>query len=227
MPLLVVQGWVARRRAVPLPEPEGARSGARGRGADLRLLVLGDSSALGIGVAHQDAALLGQVLDRLCPQRRVRFDLVAVSGARTADALGWLDDLPEGPFDVVITALGVNDVTKLVPRRRFVAQQRALLTALQAQFGAGRIVVSGLPHVHEFPVLPQPLRGLLGRRAARFDAGLQAVAAGQPRCVHIAADMTLSTANMSPDGFHPGPPVYAAWADKVAHAVRDLVPGEG
>src|SRR4051812_15874048 len=57
-PLLVAQALATRRRAPVLPEAEGARDGALGA-ADaptLRVLVAGDSSAAGVGVARQDQA---------------------------------------------------------------------------------------------------------------------------------------------------------------------------
>jgi lysophospholipase L1-like esterase len=30
---------------------------------------------------------------------------------------------------------------------------------------------------------------------------------------------------MASDGFHPGPPIYAAWADRVAQRVRESIRG--
>ena len=52
-PLLLVQGRWVRRRTPLLPEPPGPRAGVIGQGPVLRLLIVGDSSAAGVGVAHQ------------------------------------------------------------------------------------------------------------------------------------------------------------------------------
>ena len=61
-PLLVAQALATRRRAPVLPEAEGPREGRVGRGAGaLRLLIAGDSSAAGVGVAHQRDALAGHL----------------------------------------------------------------------------------------------------------------------------------------------------------------------
>ena len=62
-PLLVAQAMATRRRAPVLPEADGPRDGvsARGERAALRLLIAGDSSAAGVGVAHQDMALAGHL----------------------------------------------------------------------------------------------------------------------------------------------------------------------
>ena len=57
-PLLYAQAQGVRAGVVPLPEPPGPRKGCEGRGTDaLRLLVIGDSSAAGVGADHQDEAL--------------------------------------------------------------------------------------------------------------------------------------------------------------------------
>ena len=52
-PLLLWQGRAVRARALKLPEAAGPREGREGQGAPaLRLLVVGDSSAAGVGVEH-------------------------------------------------------------------------------------------------------------------------------------------------------------------------------
>ncbi|MEO0905461.1 MAG: hypothetical protein AAFX89_11955, partial [Pseudomonadota bacterium] len=45
------------------------------------------------------------------------------------------------------------------------------------------------------------------------------LAAARSDCVALRFNMGLDETNMSPDGFHPGPTVYARWADEVAQVV--------
>ncbi len=215
MPVLLAQGAYLRRTARLLPEPAGARQGVTGDGPPLRMLIIGDSSALGVGVTTQDDALLGQMVRRLTHKFRVDYTLVAMSGARTCDVLKWLDDLPQGPFDLVITALGVNDVTKAVTLRQFRRRQIALVAGLKARLADPFVIVSGLPPVHQFPLLPPLLKWILGRQARRFDRRLDDVAAAHPRCAIARPTIGLGVHNMAADGFHPGPEVYAAWADTI------------
>ncbi|MEJ8563055.1 SGNH/GDSL hydrolase family protein [Yoonia sp. GPGPB17] len=220
MPVLLGQAVHVRTRYVELPEPIGARSGTVGSGPPLRLLVIGDSSALGIGVTTQADALLGQLTERLQAHATVTYDLVAKTGAKTADVLGWIDELPGPKYDVIVTALGVNDVTKGVSLRRWLQQQASLIDQLSSRFDSPKIIISGLPPIGQFPLLPHPLRWVLGRQAARFDRHLHALAAARSDCVALQFNMGLNAANMSEDGFHPGPTVYARWADEVAQIVR-------
>lgn len=185
----------------------------------MRVLIVGDSSAAGVGVPDQSEALLGQLTARLQDHLTVHYDLMARIGARTADVLAWLDDMPAGRYDIVVTALGVNDVTKGVSLRTWLRQQRQMLDRMKAQFGCTKIIVSGLPPIGQFPLLPQPLRWVLGRQAARFDRHLHALAAERTDCVALRFSMGLDESNMSEDGYHPGPRVYAAWADEVAQVI--------
>jgi len=216
MPVLLVQAMYLRMTVVRLPEPEGPRRGTVGEGPKLRLLILGDSSAAGVGVQVQDDALLGQVTALLAEVATVEFQLIARTGAKTGDVLGWLDDMPQGPFDVVVVALGVNDVTKAVTLRKWLTQQSTLLDQLVQSFGAKHVVVSGLPPMRDFPLLPQPLRWVLGRQAERFDRALHALVAVRDDSSAVTIDLQVSDDNMSPDGFHPGAEVYATWAAAVA-----------
>ena len=224
LPVLIGQALYVRHNIAELPEPHGARSGTTGSGPGLRILILGDSSAVGLGVDTQAEALLGQVIKSLSPQFTLTYDLVAVTGARTVDALGWLSDLPAEGYDVVVTAFGVNDVTKGTSLRRFIELQGRLIARLQTEHHAKLIVVSGLPPVSEFPALPHPLRWVLGKQARRFDLALHQLVETRQGCATLVFDMTLETSNMSRDGFHPGPVVYEAWAKNVARVVQARVP---
>ena len=219
--LLLAQAVYLRWTVLRLPEPRGSRNGVAGHGPLLRVLILGDSSAAGVGVDHQDEALLGQLTDRLSSYATVDYKLLAVTGARTGDVLGWVDQLPSVPFDVVVVALGVNDVTKGVSLRKWLRQTASLLDRLVTDFDARYVFVSGLPPMRDFPLLPQPLRWVLGRQADRFDRALHAMVETRDDATRITIDMRLNEGNMSADGFHPGADVYAAWADEVAAGILE------
>ena len=93
-PLLVAQGLWTRRRVPVLAEAAGPRDGEVGVGPPLQLLIVGDSSAAGVGVTHQDQALAGHLTRTLAAAARVRvhWRLVARSGVTSARALDLLRD---------------------------------------------------------------------------------------------------------------------------------------
>ena len=133
-PLLVAQAVRTRKRAPVLPEPAGPRQGRVGQGdAELRLLIAGDSSAAGVGVAHQDQALAGHLSRALHRHtaRPVRWALHAQSGLTTQQVFALLRAAAPPPADVAVVLSGVNDVIDLVPTRRAV-QQRAAAGRLAA-----------------------------------------------------------------------------------------------
>lgn len=225
LPLLLAQAVVVRRKALILPEPPGARSGHAGIGPALRVLIAGDSSAAGVGAPSQGAALSGQLARALTPHFRVRWRLEARTGITTGETLAHLSRLEPEPFDIAILALGVNDVTRVVTRRRWVALQQGLHHLLQDRFGVRHIYASGLPPMGLFPLLPQPLRWTLGAHAGRLDEALAAIAAQGSNVRHIPFDFPQHARFFADDGYHPSPVAYAHWADVLTRLIlRDKSP---
>ncbi len=219
-PVLLAQGRRVRRTVPVLPEAEGPREGDSGSGPLLRLLILGDSAAAGVGARTQDEALSGQLAVSLAPTFRLRWKLLAFTGATTTDMLDHLQGLPAEAFDVVVTSLGVNDVTGRVSLAAWRRAQQELIAVLQARFGARHILLSGLPPMHRFPALPQPLRWYVGSRARDFNRALASVAASRPGCEFLAlGHEMMDTSAMAGDGFHPGPPIYALWAREATRRI--------
>ncbi|MEL7097226.1 MAG: SGNH/GDSL hydrolase family protein [Pseudomonadota bacterium] len=223
-PVLVAQGaWVAARTP-SLPEALGHHSGAIGEGPPLRVLFVGDSSMAGVGVIHLDDALPGQILSRLAPHFAVTWHMHARSGATTASTSRTL---PPHKCDIAIVALGVNDLTRLVPLRRWLAQTEALIEQLETG-GARQVHLSAMPPVGRFPAIPSPLSWVLGRQAARMTEGLAALARRRGALLHILPETALTPDMVASDGFHPGHATYAVWGEMVASAILrtpDTPPG--
>ncbi|HEV6967543.1 SGNH/GDSL hydrolase family protein [Roseateles sp.] len=217
-PLLLWQGRRVRATALRLPEAAGERMRA---GDGLRLLIVGDSSAAGVGAAHQDEALAGCLARLLADRlgRPVGWQLVATSGHRSAQALAQLQATELAAADVLVTALGVNDVVDQVARGEALAALDAIDALARERAGVRLSLHCAAPPMQAFPLLPQPLRWFFGRQAAGFNAALAARLAGQAsrRVVHLPEAMQRDAAAlMAADGFHPGPRGYALWAEALA-----------
>jgi lysophospholipase L1-like esterase len=215
-PLLLLQGKRVRRVTPVLPEPPGPREGVAGDGPTLRILVLGDSAGAGVGASSQDEALSGRIVAQLRNRFRVEWRVVARTGATTASTIRHLERAEAFATDAVVTSLGVNDVTGDVGVAAFLAQQGRLHELLRAKFGARFILASGLPPMHHFPALPQPLRWYLGARARELDRALAASLPDGHGTEHLPFQGDVDAARMASDGFHPGPPVYEAWGAAAA-----------
>ncbi|HVL57255.1 MAG TPA: SGNH/GDSL hydrolase family protein, partial [Burkholderiaceae bacterium] len=200
-----------------------------GGGADapaaLRLLIVGDSSAAGVGVAMQCDALTGQLADEL--GRRgiapLRWRLAAATGAEAADAPALLAPLGNEPFDVAIAVFGVNDTTALRPPQRYLAAVERATEMLRQRHGVRAVLWSGLPPMHRLPALPQPLRWVLGSHARVLDRSLAAWCRRSDRAdaplrhvpLAIEGDRTL----IASDGFHPATGACRVWARLLADAI--------
>lgn len=222
LPVLAAQGLWVRARVPRLPEAAGPRSGRFGTGTPLRVLIVGDSSAAGVGVALQDDALAGQLAARLGGAYDVSWQLHARSGATTAQVLAEIQAMELGRFDVAVVGLGVNDCKNGVPLARWVAQSCTLYDLLRTKCGVRLICASALPPMGDLPALPRPLSTAMAARAAVFDAALAGMVEQMPDLRRVRPDIAIDAQVMATDGFHPGPRVYAAWAEAVAAEVETL-----
>ena len=183
----------------------------------MRVLITGDSAAAGVGAPHQQQALAGQLPPRLaqsfsCP---IEWSLVARTGLTVESLCGLLaqQDPPE-PVDIVLVSIGVNEVTAGTDVSAWQSRLDGLHELLTGRLGARFVLYSGIPPMHRFPALPQPLRWFLGRRARRLDSALAQWVTQVPGA-HRVQLPDLPDEAIAADGFHPGVQAYRAWAEAV------------
>jgi len=218
-PLFLLEGLYARTVTAKLPEAAGARSGLAGSGPVLRMLVLGDSAAAGVGVDRQEDALGGQVLQQLAKKFSVQWKIVARIGANTESALHELQEQPPEKYDVALLSLGVNDVTASRSLNDWILLQKRLVDLLREQCHVRFVLLTALPPMHKFTALPQPLRWFLGQRARKFTVALQAFAATHGDCAIVDLGDITQPGMIAADGFHPSIKTYAAWGQAAAELI--------
>ncbi len=218
-PVLLLQGWWVRRNTPELPEPVIQPEGLVGQGSPFSLLLLGDSSAAGVGAPNAEQSLLGQLLSLLTQNHQVRYRMIAQTGKTTAEMLA--DLLVESPqqYDLVVTALGVNDVTSQVSLSRWRKQQIQLIKAIQEKYTPKQIIMSGLPPVGDFPALKWPLSAYMGAYADQLDALLKTLLESHEDIEFLTLRGYPEEAQAASDGFHPGPVVYRMWAENIVRAI--------
>lgn len=181
----------------------------------LRLLVLGESTVAGVGVADQSLALSGQLAQQWAASQQQPVDWVACgrNGARARDCLrDLLPTVIDQSWDRVVIVLGVNDTTHLTSRPRWRREIRALLDSFA--HSGGQCVLTAVPPLAHFHALPQPLRGWFGLRSGLLDQDLQQVAA-TAGAVHIAFDLPMEPRYLAEDGYHPSAQGYRLWAEGI------------
>ena len=200
-----VHAQVARYAA----EWEEANGAALG-GAGPLWVVLGDSTAQGIGAPSRAEGYVGQLLRALDDgaERPWRVVKLSRSGARCADVLDRqlpaLEALSARP-DLVTCAIGANDVVRRTP----VADLEDRL----------RRIIARLPRRAVIATVPQ------GLHPARTEAANRVIREEAPAAGLLVADVWARTGppwrgKLAPDGFHPGALGYADWAASFADVLR-------
>lgn len=131
IPALIIQGNNVKKNTLRLDEPEGDRQGQIGIGKFLSILILGDSAAAGVGVKNQSDALLGGILNQLQEQFQISYRLHAKTGHTSSQVIQALDGLASQHYDVVLTSVGVNDITKLMTADVWIKKQQQLYAKIE------------------------------------------------------------------------------------------------
>ena len=213
------------KRMPTLPEAGGERSGLE-HGADatdlLRLLVVGDSTAAGVGVAHMRDALPPQLAAILAERRgcTVAWTVSARTGATASFTAR--DLVPGAPFeqDISVVLVGVNDALRMTPRQTWHASMDNLVDALEKHVRpGGRILLAGLPNLGQFRTFPQPLRTVLAWKGRGLDRELRQIARHKPVVTHVAMPPVSWPEMCAEDRFHPNAAAYRALAAHFAAAL--------
>ena len=218
-PFLIPQALYVRRTAPRFAPADGPREGCVGDGDEVHLLAIGDSIIAGVGATELSRALVGQTARALADSRRCRvaWRALGVSGYDSAKVLEHLvPDLPDVSFDYIVVSVGVNDVTGLTTTRQWRRNLNQLLTMLHARYPTARIALAGLPPMHGFPLLPQPLRAVLGLRARTLDDIAREVVVADRNALHVPLDFDPDPAKFSPDGYHPSEESYVEFGQHMA-----------
>lgn len=223
LPALVIQGYKVKKNTVRLPEPLGDRQGVQGQGKLLSVLIIGDSAAAGVGVDHQDDALIGSILNELNVDFEIKWQLEAKTGHTTEQVIQAIDKLDQQHFDVVLSSVGVNDVTKLNSATQWIKKQKILYHLVEQKFSPQLIIATGVPPMDMFPALPNPLGWLFGQYAKAMNKKLAILVGQKVNMEWIEYDIQHYrnlNLQMAIDGFHPSKEVYQLWAKHVADKIR-------
>ena len=226
--LLVGQARLARR-VVGEPEADPLDAdGTYGRGSaePIRLVLLGDSSAVGLGVeraSETPGALMARGLAHAAHQR-VTLLTVGRSGAVSSDLPSQLDRALVAKPEVAIIMVGANDVTHRV--RPSEAVRHLVETVRRLVQLDCAVVVATCPDLGTIEPIAQPLR-TVARRWSRMlaaaqtiavvEAGGRTVSLGDILGPEFAADRRMFSA----DRFHPSATGYARAAAAMLPSIID------
>ena len=231
--LLAGEAIAARGRRYAKPTMGLALRTSMGPGSApaLRLVLLGDSAAIGVGVEWLSETVGGQLARMLAEgnpdtgERHVLLSSVGVAGSRSADlatqvARALLGDKP----DVAVVLIGANDATTLRSPEESAEHLGAAVRRLRDS--GVEVVVGTCPDLGAIRSVAPPLRqvaGLLGRRMARAQA--RAVTAAGGVVVDLGGEtgavFRADAGTLCYDGFHPSADGYRVWAHALYPAVEE------
>lgn len=262
-PLLWQQGKRVKRDTPSLPEPTGDRHGmvalsstnANNKQAEhnaYRLMIVGDSSAAGVGVDTQEQALAHQLVKNFKQQphfcqnyTHIDWQLHATTGHTSFDVLRRLYVLAPSPkpIDLMIIVVGVNDTTSMLSLDNWKANIEEIITVAQLKHSPKNIIFSALPPIRHFPALPVPLNGLIGDKAEQLDTALAEICDDFNHIHYTSFSLPFDLAKrqftfssgkkansndahiakyFAIDGFHPSDLTYQYWAEQLTEVIIKL-----
>ncbi len=218
-----------------VPAPDGSPPSA----PRLRLVVLGDSTTAGVGVARAEDSLPYLIAARLAESERRPVHVVSYgwAGARVADlvasqlprALEPLRRTEAEAFlpgaDAVAIVVGANDATHHTQPPRYRADLRATLDGVRRAAPGARVVLAGIPRLRGALPELEPLIFMadqyarLLRPVSRSEAERAGVAFAD-LAAEVPPRIAGRTDVLSSDDFHPSVVGYSAWADVIFEALQ-------
>jgi len=226
--LIAAETIAARGRRYAKPDMKLAMRSTVGptKAVPLRLVLLGDSTGLGVGVERVSETVGGQLAALLAEGpggRRVELSSVAVAGSHSADlAIQVARALVGKRPDVAVILIGANDASRLARPSEAAGHLAAAVRRLR---GAGAAVIVGTcPDLGAARAFAPPLRQLVGwhgRRLAQAQAEAVREAGGVPVDLADRAGPVFRAdpGTLCHDGFHPSADGYRVWAHALLPAV--------
>jgi len=226
-PVYVWQGLGVRRRVERMVPPAGRHSGICGRdgreSAPIRLLVIGDSSAAGVGVDVIEDSLAPKLAERLyaLTGHAVAWRAAGSNSAISSEVRDHVVPHLEEPFTHIVLMIGTNDAKNFHAASRFKKSFGTLLYALKAKWPDARIVWSPPVDFERVPALPRGLAKVLELRA-RMVRRLGARLCAERGVTSATTLPRVEPAGFSRDGFHASVEGYAYVANHlVTYVIGD------
>jgi lysophospholipase L1-like esterase len=215
--MLAIEDLLARRRRYVTVDMAPPGSGVFGAGRPLKLVLLGDSTAAGLGVAMTGETVGGRLAELLSSTgRRIHLSSAAVAGSRVSDLDSQVARvLVHGAPDVAVILIGGEDAIHFTPLEVVEAELTATIRRLVSAGSA--VVVGTCPDLGAARNFGQPLREIMAWSGRRIAAASQrAAAAGGAGVVDLAARtggvFRADAGALSADGYHPSADGYQLWA---------------
>ncbi len=237
---LIAGSWWMRRSsaqgAVVNPaSPYSELIAGQGSCGHLKVVILGDSTAIGTGTTTRQRTFSYFALqEKLAPlYSAIEYINRAVSGAVIKDVVNQqLNQVAADHPQLVIISIGANDVTGLTSPTEFSKDLRQLLDSLTVQTTA-QIILLGVPAIYSAPVLLPGFPALLDFLTRRLIEAEDNTLASYHQNRINQVDIYHTTGPIfaahreyfAPDGYHPNDNGYVIWGKEVNKVLEKITRG--
>ncbi len=218
LPFLYLQGQFTRWKVGKLPDAQGETIGEISADNEpINFLAIGESTIAGVGAKDHTEALTGQFAKHLSWKlgKSVRWHALGVSGItieRTIKEL--IPQIPQTKMDVILVALGGNDVFQLSTPKKFRQDLTKLLSLIRQNYPNSKIFVANVPMVRDFIALPNPTRYVLSRLAKMHHFNAKELISEFENVFYYEPQGKFVAEHYS-DGIHPSATGYDLWAEEM------------
>lgn len=222
LPLLYMQGQFVRLKVGRLPDAGGETNGIVGEGTErINFLAIGESTIAGIGAKTHKEAFTGQFAKHLSRKtgKSVRWNAYGVSGItvrRTIEEI--VPNIPKEQMDMIVIALGANDVFKVNSPKKWRNDISELIDILQNKYPDTEIFLANVPMVRDFLALPNPLRYFLSRLAKIQHFNTIDLISKMENVYYFEEVSKVEEDFFCDDGVHPSVTGYDVWSEAMVEA---------
>lgn len=234
LPILILQGKKIRATIPDLGEAQGATIGQVGKGNQpLRILILGESTMAGVGVATHKEGIANALAQQLAKdlEHPIHWQVLAKSGYTVQQVNQLLvPQIPNEPLDIIVIGLGGNDTFKLNRPLRWRRHFRQLIWSIRKRQADVPIFIANLPPVGQFPAFTPLLQFFLGGLVYLHGQILRSLPTEFPNVYYNYAPINFEQWSQKPnapsdpaayfsDGVHPAPITYQMWGEDIARTI--------
>ena len=222
LPVLLWQAWRLNHRVLRVHEAADLSGFIDGNGPALRLLLLGESTAAGVGAASNQEALAGHLASMLHKHRgqSIHWRVIALNGYTVRQTRQILcPQIAGGSADIVVIVHGFNDTVGWTSANRWQKEVTDILNQLNSRLHRPTCILSGIPQFAKLPHLPNPMRRILALRSDALNLASQQLAEDISSLGFLPLDALPSSEYYCEDGFHPSSLGYEGWAEKLAEYI--------
>ena len=199
-----------------------------GEGVELNYLILGDSTSIAQGSEYNQGYVV-KTAESLSKSYKVTYQNFGVSGARINDvANDQLERSKKFKPDLVLVAVGANDVTHLTSLDNIKTDIKQIISTLRERNSNVKIVFTGSASMGDVFRFAQPFKWFMGTRTDAVNTVFEKlVVENNVIFAYVARDTGKQFAEhpeyFASDKFHPNNQGYAVWTEVLSPVLEQAL----